>query len=93
MKTFLFIYIVGFALCGIIHMLLLRCNFFHDFYIEKINEAGEELDEEAKHLLGDLNYESIITLDVFVTSLFSWLGLIYVLIMFIVVYISKKINL
>lgn len=80
--NFLFIYLAGFTICGLLHLCLYETKFFNDHIDSVIDQALAELIEEKKdQSFNSINRNVTKTLDIFVTSLFSWLGVIWLLIL------------
>lgn len=92
MKTFIFIYFLGFSICGLLYLTLFKFRFFKEYYEDRLDQVCSELTDEEKRLLDNIDYDKIELIDIFVASLFSWVGIIYLILMLILIYFDNKFN-
>lgn len=86
-----FIYFLGVTVCGLLHLSLYETKFFNNHINKVINQALSELKNETKDPIYDtINSDLTKALDILVTSLFSWLGVLYLLILVLEIYCQNK---
>lgn len=86
----LYIYLLGIVTCGLLYSMLFFIDSFNVFYDNNLDTAYNELTEKQKNKIGKINKDSYKFFDIIITSLFSWLGIIYVLILLIIYAVNKQ---